>query len=635
MLAVAAPAALAATTITSGPSGPVNSTTASFSFTGSGPFSCTLDGTAASCTSPKAYNNLTETSHAFHVQSAGAGAPDPGDSRSWTVDVTPPDTNFTDSPANGQSGPSASWSFDSTEANSTFQCSLDGGAFASCTSPKTFNSLTQGLHVIQVRARDQAGNNDSSPALGFWTADATPPETTITQAPSGFDSATSTDIVFSSNEANSTFMCSLDGAPATACNSPDHLSGLADGAHSFSVQAIDAVGNVDPTAAKAQWTVDSTPPDTTLTAMPAALTTFDSAQFKFTTAEPNATFECSMDGEQFAACTSPQNPIMLTEGSHTFAVRARDLKGNLDPTPAQFTWTVDRTRPPPPVLSVESVQSLAVTDPGVNPAPSRTAKAVAHPQPQPTNPAVPFGPGASVAVGAPVFSTGPQLKASWASPAGSEPVTYDATKDRFDMALGNADGADTYGPLGQPGTTDTSAVTSTVAGQTYCFNVVAHDHAGNDSWWPGASCTTMPLRSKSLTKSGPWLQKNGSTHYGGGYSEATHGSLTLKRFLAGGGAYGWVPAYGGIPVAHVALVATRCRGCGTVKVTYHLYWDTPTQGTTKTKSVNLSAASDKPSQIIPLFSFPKEDWSEHLEVKIEITSAHKPVRIEGLGVSRF
>jgi hypothetical protein len=326
---------------------------------------------------------------------------------------------------------------------------------------------------------------------------------------------------------------------------------------------------------------------------------------------------------------------MLTEGSHTFAVRARDLKGNLDPTPAQFTWTVDRTRPPPPVLSVESVQSLVVTDPGVNPAPSRTVKAVAHPQPQPTNPAVPFGPGASVAVGAPVFSTGPQLKASWASPAGSEPVTYDATKDHFDMALGNADGADTYGPLGQPGTTDTSAVTSTVAGQTYCFNVVAHDHAGNDSWWPGASCTTMPLRSKSLTKSGPWLQKNGSTHYGGGYSEATHGSLTLKRFLAGGGAYGWVPAYGGIPVAHVALVATRCRGCGTVKVTYHLYWDTPTQGTTKTKSVNLSAASDKPSQIIPLFSFPKEDWSEHLEVKIEITSAHKPVRIEGLGVSRF
>src|SRR3954447_15974712 len=79
LLAVAAPAALAATTITSGPSGFWNSKTASFTFTGSGSsFSCTLDGTAASCTSPQTYNNLTEASHSFHVQAVGGGA-DPGD----------------------------------------------------------------------------------------------------------------------------------------------------------------------------------------------------------------------------------------------------------------------------------------------------------------------------------------------------------------------------------------------------------------------------------------------------------------------------------------------------------------------------------------------------------------------------
>src|SRR4051812_6795337 len=265
VVAVAAPSALAVTTITQGPSGFVNSKDASFSFTGSGSsFSCTLDGTAASCTSPTTYHNLTEAQHTFHVAAVGGGA-DAGDSRTWTVDVTPPDTNFTDSPPSGQSGTTASWSFDSTEANSTFQCSLDGGAFASCTSPKVYSGLAQGLHVIQVRARDQATNPDASPALGFWTADATPPDTTITSAPSGFDSSTSPDIEFSSSEANSTFVCALDGGPATPCSSPHHLSGLADGTHTFSVKATDSFGNQDGSAATAQWTLDSTPPDTTLT----------------------------------------------------------------------------------------------------------------------------------------------------------------------------------------------------------------------------------------------------------------------------------------------------------------------------------------------------------------------------------
>src|SRR3954451_14695312 len=80
VLAVAAPSALAATTITQGPSGFVSSTHASFTFTGSGSnFSCTLDGTAAICTSPATYDNLTEAEHAFHVAAVFGGA-DVGDS---------------------------------------------------------------------------------------------------------------------------------------------------------------------------------------------------------------------------------------------------------------------------------------------------------------------------------------------------------------------------------------------------------------------------------------------------------------------------------------------------------------------------------------------------------------------------
>jgi hypothetical protein len=477
--------------------------------------------------------------------------------------------------------------------------------------------------VIQVRARDQAGNNDSSPALGFWTADSTPPDTTITKAPSGFDSATGPDIEFSSSEANATFACSLDGAAATACSSPDHLSGLADGPHTFSVRATDAFGNQDPSAAAVQWTLDSTPPETTLTQTPDALTRLDFASFQFTTSEPKPSFECSLDNEAYAACTSPVHPINLAEGDHIFRVRSLDANGNPDQTPATFAWTVDHTKPPRPVLDVTSADT-ATRGKAVQP----------HQTQQPTNPTVPFGPGAAFAShGVPAFSLGPYLKASWKVPGTSEPLTYEASKSHFDMIKGSAGSSST--PLVPPGSTATTGTTNTVPGDTYCFGVQADDAAGNGSYFADTRCTTLPRRSKDLIRSGPWTEHTGKGHYRGGYLESTRGSLALKAYQAYSSGFYFVPAGGGLFVSHVAMVATRCKGCGTVKVTYRVYWESPADGTTKSRTINLNATSDKPAQLIPLFSSNPGDFGQHLDVKIEITSHRKTVRIEGLGVSQF
>jgi hypothetical protein len=49
---------------------------------------------------------------------------------------------------------------------------------------------------------------------------------------------------FTSSRVGSTFQCRVDGGALRACSSPYTTAVLPDGAHSFSVRATDAAGNV-------------------------------------------------------------------------------------------------------------------------------------------------------------------------------------------------------------------------------------------------------------------------------------------------------------------------------------------------------------------------------------------------------
>lgn len=96
---------------------------------------------------------------------------------------------------------------------------------------------------------------------GVCTAfpDTTPPDTTIIERPELSSGNTDATFSFVSTETGSTFYCQLNGGAWTSCFSPLLYSGLADGSHTFSVKARDAVGNVDPTPALYAWTIVSTP----------------------------------------------------------------------------------------------------------------------------------------------------------------------------------------------------------------------------------------------------------------------------------------------------------------------------------------------------------------------------------------
>ena len=118
-------------------------------------------------------------------------------------------------------------------------------------------------------------------------------------------------------------------------------------------------------------------PDTTITSGPANPTASGDASFEFTATE-QAFFECQLDGGGFSFCASPQAYSELANGTHTFEVRATDFTGNVDPTPATYTWTI---RPatladlPDPEVGVDvNVQELAgVVKVGIPSAAARAA----------------------------------------------------------------------------------------------------------------------------------------------------------------------------------------------------------------------------------------------------------------------
>jgi hypothetical protein len=100
------------------------------------------------------------------------------------------------------------------------------------------------------------------------------------------------------------------------------------------------------TTSKIRPSGDNTPPETTISSGPAATTTATEASFSFVSSEPGSTFACKLDGSRWSRCKPPRVYTSLATGSHQFAVRARDSAGNVDATPAAWSWTVEAEAPP-------------------------------------------------------------------------------------------------------------------------------------------------------------------------------------------------------------------------------------------------------------------------------------------------
>ncbi len=98
--------------------------------------------------------------------------------------------------------------------------------------------------------------------------------------------------------------------------------------------------------------VDGTPPETTMSdSGPPAVSEETAFTFSFTGSDATSgvqEFECRLDDAPFELCTSPASVSGLGNRTHTFEVRAVDVAGSKDPSPAQWTWQVNA---PPPIVA--------------------------------------------------------------------------------------------------------------------------------------------------------------------------------------------------------------------------------------------------------------------------------------------
>jgi hypothetical protein len=261
------------------------------------------------------------------------------------IDTVPPPAPAIDSGPSGLvNSATASFTFSDAEAGTTFECKLDGGSYVACTSPKSYSSLAEGSHTFYVRAKDAAGNLSTAGSQA-WTVDTTPPPTpSIDSKPANPSNDASPSFGFSDSEGGVSFLCERDGSGFSACTSPKSYSSLTDGSHIFKVKAKDAAGN-ESSAASYTWTIDTTPPPTpSIGTKPANPSNNASPSFGFSDSEPGVDFLCERDGDGFSACTSPKSYSSLTDGSHTFKVKAKDAAGN-ESSAATYTWTIDTVAP--------------------------------------------------------------------------------------------------------------------------------------------------------------------------------------------------------------------------------------------------------------------------------------------------
>ena len=157
----------------------------------------------------------------------------------------------------------------------------------------------------------------------------------------------------------------------------------------------------------------------------------------------------------------------------------------------------------------------------------------------------------------------------------------------------------------------TSWSTAGKPGATYCFKVRATDNRGTTSL-SEERCASVPFDTGTgFTATGTWTKPVTNAHYLGSTSRSTATNATLSRKS--------------VVAKQLALVATKCAGCGSVQVYFG--------GVAVGKVINLNTTSATPlhQQVIPVASLGGVKTGTVM-VKV-VSTGNKPVMIDAVGTS--
>ncbi|MBO9666032.1 MAG: Ig-like domain repeat protein, partial [Bdellovibrio sp.] len=314
------------------------------------PITCTQNNSQALSYTLTSAGDGTKALYLWAQDSAGVISQMPT-TLNFTLDTTAPTVSITTQPLAQSRLNSQSFAFagdDGVGAIDHFECKMDSGAWALCSSPVAYTGLVEGNHTVYVRAVDTAGNT-SVPDSKVWHIDLTAP-VLLLAGPNSLTNSLSASFTLSATDSGgsgvASYQCSVDGGAYAACTAISSYV-LAAGSHTFKARAYDGAGNVS-AVQTFSWTIDTTPPTTTLTSKPSALTNALTATFGFVGSDTGggniAGFECSLDGASYGACTTGKSYSALADGVHTFQVRATDTAGNIG-NAATYSWTVDSSTP--------------------------------------------------------------------------------------------------------------------------------------------------------------------------------------------------------------------------------------------------------------------------------------------------
>jgi MYXO-CTERM domain-containing protein len=348
------------TTIVTAEPSPTTDTTGDFTFSATlagSTFACSVDGGAyAACPATYSTPALADGSHTLSVRATAPAAlggmtdPTPA-TATWIVDTTAPDTTIVTAEPSPTNDPTGDFTFSSPDATATFECSVDGGAYAACPATYSTGTLADGSHTLSVRAVDAAGNVDATPATATWTV--TTSTTVAIDAPvSGSTTTSPTPPISGTGVGGATVVVTVDGTEvgtttvaADGTWSVTPATALAAGSHTAVATATDLAGN---TATDTTTFTVASGMFVNILAPAAGGSITDSTPTISGTGQPGATVSVTVDGTSVGTTTvaadgtwsvTPSTP--LTEGAHSVVATSTGAGGDTATDTSDFT--VDST----------------------------------------------------------------------------------------------------------------------------------------------------------------------------------------------------------------------------------------------------------------------------------------------------